>query len=91
LRTRAVARIEDHPFCVLREAGVTLTLNSDDPGMFDTTLNHEYEVAHHDFGLSSVELADLSRSAVRVSFRGAAGKRELLAEIDAYERARIPA
>lgn len=90
LRTRAVARIEDHPFPVLREAGVTLTLNSDDPGMFATTLCHEYELAHTVFGLSSVELADLSRAAVRVSFRSETGKRELLAEIDAYERARLP-
>ncbi len=91
LRTRAVARIEDHPFPALRAAGVTLTLNSDDPGMFDTTLNHEYEVAHEVFGLSSIELADLARTAVRVSFRGQTGKRELLAEIDAYERAKLPA
>ncbi|MDQ3474851.1 MAG: adenosine deaminase [Actinomycetota bacterium] len=91
LRTRAVARIEDHPFPALRAAGVTLTLNSDDPGMFDTTLCHEYEVAHNVFGMSSVELADLARTAVRVSFRSEAGKRELLAEIDAYERAKLPA
>ena len=89
LRTRAVARIEDHPFPVLREAGITLTLNSDDPGMFDTTLCHEYELAHTVFGLSSVDLADLARTAVRASFRSETGKRELLAEIDAYERAKL--
>ncbi len=83
-------RIEDHPFPALREAGVTLTLNSDDPGMFDTTLNHEYEVAHESFGLSSAELADLSRAGVRASFRSDTGKRALLAEIDAYERAKLP-
>jgi len=59
--------------------------------MFDTTLCHEYEVAHSVFGMSSVELADLARTAVRVSFRGETGKRELLAEIDAYERAKLPA
>ena len=90
LRTRAVAKLEDHPFPALREAGVTLTLNSDDPGMFDTTLCHEYELAHTVFGLSSAQLADLSRTAVRVSFRSETGKRELLAEIDAYERAKLP-
>ncbi len=89
LRTRAVAQLEDHPFPALREAGVTLTLNSDDPGMFDTTLCREYELAHAVFGLSSAELADLSRTAVRVSYRSETGKRELLAEIDAYERARL--
>jgi len=91
LRTRAVSRIEDHPFPALRAAGVTLTLNSDDPGMFDTTLCKEYEIAHSVFGLSSVELADLARAAVRASFRSDAGKRALLAEIDAYERVKLPA
>lgn len=91
LRTRAVARIEDHPFHALRAAGVTVTLNSDDPGMFDTTLNHEYEIAHTVFDLSSAQLADLARTAVRASFRNPTGKRELLAEIDAYERKKLPA
>jgi len=90
LRTRAVARLEDHPFQALRQAGVMLTLNSDDPGMFDTTLCKEYEIAHNTFGLSSAELADLARAAVRASFRDETGKRGLLAEMDAYERAKLP-
>ena len=85
LRTRAVERIEDHPFVALRDAGVTLTLNSDDPGMFATTLCREYEVAHHVFGVDLHGLAELARTAVRASFRGVDGKRALLAEIDAYE------
>lgn len=85
LRTRAVERIEDHPFNALRDAGVTVTLNSDDPGMFSTTLCGEYEVAHDVFGIDHRGLAELARAAVRASFRRNDGKHLLLAEIDAYE------
>jgi len=37
VRTRAVGSLEEHPLPVLRAAGVRVTLNTDDPGMFDTT------------------------------------------------------
>jgi len=60
-----------------------LTLNSDDPGMFATTLNREYEIAHKVFGLSTAELADLARAAVHHSFAPAETKQRILGEIDA--------
>ena len=82
LRTGAVARIEDHPFPVLRAAGVRVTLNTDDPGMFDTDLNREFLTAHRVFGLTTADLAELSREAVRASFAGADSRGRLLAEID---------
>jgi aminodeoxyfutalosine deaminase len=85
LRTRAVERIEDHPFPVLRQAGVTVTLNTDDPGMFDTTLCGEYELAHEVFGVDAYGLADLARAAARASFADPEVKASLVSEIDAYE------
>jgi aminodeoxyfutalosine deaminase len=84
VRTRAVTGIEEHPFPALRAAGVRVTLNTDDPGMFDTDLNREYVTAHRVFGLRTAELADLARDAVRASFAGAPTRERLLAEIDAY-------
>jgi len=85
LRTRAVDRIEDHPFRALRDAGVTVTLNSDDPGMFATSLCGEYQLVHDVFDVDQRGLVELARAAVRSSFRSGVGKRELLAEIDSYE------
>jgi aminodeoxyfutalosine deaminase len=82
LCTGAVADLTQHPFPTLRAAGIPVTLNSDDPGMFATTLNREYEVAHEVFGLSTAELADLSRAAVRHSFAADATKRSLLQQVD---------
>ncbi|WP_370613928.1 adenosine deaminase [Mumia sp. Pv 4-285] len=83
LCTGAVASIDEHPFNALREAGVVVTLNSDDPGMFDTTLEHEYQLAHDAFGLTYVDLADLARTAVDVSFAPDGLKLDIRAEIDA--------
>ena len=66
--TRVVERIEDHPLPRLVEAGVTVTVNSDDPPMFGTTLNREYELAAHLLGLDEAGVGELALAAVRASF-----------------------
>ncbi len=81
--TGAVSTLDQHPLPKLLEAGVLLTLNTDDPGMFNTTLNREYEIAYEYFGLGTAELAELARNAARVAFCDDATRRSLLAEIDA--------
>jgi aminodeoxyfutalosine deaminase len=84
LRTRAVAAIDEHPLPALVAAGVPITINSDDPPMFGTTLEQEYAVAARLLDLDAAGLAGLARSAVDVSFLPPAGKSALHAEIDAY-------
>ncbi|GIF13203.1 adenosine deaminase [Actinoplanes teichomyceticus] len=86
LRTRAVADLAGHPIGRLVAAGVPVSVNSDDPPMFGTTLEHEYAVAARLLGLDAAGVAELARSAVRHSFRSADGKAALLAEIDDYAR-----
>ncbi|NUP35095.1 MAG: adenosine deaminase [Streptomycetaceae bacterium] len=83
LCTRAVARRADHPLPRMIEAGLMVTLNSDDPPMFGTTLLGEYRYAR-ELGLSAEALAELARNGVRASFLEPAEKAALLAEIDAY-------
>jgi len=82
--TRSVPSLAEHPLPVLVEAGVPVTINSDDPPMFSTTLNREYEVAAELLGLDAGGVAELARAAVRASFLDDAGQRRLLEEIDAY-------
>jgi aminodeoxyfutalosine deaminase len=84
VRTRAVAAIEEHPLPRLVAAGVLVTINSDDPPMFGTTLEEEYAVAARLLDLDSTGVADLARAAVTASFLPAGGKSALLAEIDDY-------
>ncbi|HTC91721.1 MAG TPA: adenosine deaminase [Bryobacteraceae bacterium] len=55
--TGAVASLEEHPVRALYDAGVPITINTDDPAFFRTTLTREYELAEKTFGLPAVELA----------------------------------
>ncbi|MDO3704104.1 adenosine deaminase [Micromonospora sp. C28SCA-DRY-2] len=84
VRTRAVASLDEHPLRRLVEAGVLVTVNSDDPPMFGTTLNDEYAVAARLLDVGPEGLAALARNAVTASFLAPAGKQRIDAEIDAY-------
>ena len=79
--------IAAHPLPRMLAEGLYVTLNSDDPPMFGTTLTNEYRVAARDLGLDRKKLADLARNGVRASFLGDDRKQEILAEIDAVEPA----
>jgi adenosine deaminase len=74
-----------HPFPALREAGVTLTLNSDDPPMFGGAwLTNVYEAARDAWGLTDEDLAAIAATAVAVSFADQARKDELTEAIRAW-------
>ena len=82
--TGAVAALDQHPIAELVRAGVVVTVNSDDPPMFATTLNGEYEVAARLLDLDEAGVAELARTAVRSSFLDPPGQASLINEIDAY-------
>ncbi len=85
VRTRSTPSLDEHPLPALVAAGVPVTINSDDPPMFETTLNREYAVAADLLGLDREGIADLARAAVEASFADDTVRRDLLAEIDAYD------
>jgi aminodeoxyfutalosine deaminase len=82
--TRAVATLDEHPIRAFRDAGVTITVNSDDPPMFGTTLNREYEIAADLLDLDEAGVADLARAAVHASYAEDDVKVRILGEIDEY-------
>jgi aminodeoxyfutalosine deaminase len=84
IATRAVGTLEEHPIRAFRDAGVTVTVNSDDPPMFGTDLNHEYEIAADLLELDEAGVADLARAAVRASYADTDVQERILGEIDAY-------
>ncbi|MEU5726808.1 adenosine deaminase [Micromonospora sp. NPDC047738] len=84
VRTRAVASIEEHPLPQFVEAGVLVTVNSDDPPMFGTTLNDEYAVAARLLNLGRDGLAALARNAVTAAFLEPTEQARISGEIDAY-------
>jgi aminodeoxyfutalosine deaminase len=85
IATRAVTTLEEHPIRAFRDAGVIVTVNSDDPPMFGTTLNREYAIAADLLGLDEAGLAELARTAVRASFAPEDVRSRVLGEIDDYE------
>ena len=68
--TGVVTSLQDHPVRKIWGAGVPVVLNTDDPALFFTSLDREYEIAEHEFGLPVEKLADDS---LRFGFRGPNG------------------
>ena len=80
--TGVFASYEDHPLGALREAGVRITLNSDDPPYFGCSIGGEYAVARERLGVDEGELIEITRTAVEGAFAEDAVKRDLLARTD---------
>jgi aminodeoxyfutalosine deaminase len=83
LRTSCCQSIEGHPLKRFFDAGVMVTLNTDDPAMFHTSLNREYALAQQVFGFSDEQLREIARNGFEASFLPAEKKIELLNRFDA--------
>lgn len=59
---------QTHPFPKLRDAGCIVTLSSDDPPYFHTTIAREYEIAREYFGSDEGELLTFTRNAIEAAF-----------------------
>ncbi len=68
LRTAAVAALKQHPVKKLFDAGVPIVLNTDDPALFDCTLQSEYALAAREFGFTQEQLAEIGGNACRFAF-----------------------
>jgi adenosine deaminase/aminodeoxyfutalosine deaminase len=68
LRTGCCGSIKDHPLPEYLERGMLVTLNTDDPEMFESTLNEEYKLAAATFGLSHEQLQKLAADSIKVAF-----------------------
>jgi adenosine deaminase/aminodeoxyfutalosine deaminase len=69
LRTGCCASFKDHPLPKYFEHGLMVTLNTDDPEMFETTLNGEYELAAKTFGFTRDQLTSLTENSRKATFR----------------------
>ncbi len=82
--TRAVPDLAAHPIRQMYDAGLHVTVNSDDPPMFGTTLDREYQIAADLLDLDEAGVARLGAAAVEAAFLDPAAKRALTEEVDAY-------
>jgi aminodeoxyfutalosine deaminase len=84
VRTKSIRSIEEHPLPEMVDAGLLVTISSDDPPMFGTTLNDEYAVAGRLLDAGPDGLVGLARNAVYASFLPEPEKARLHAELDHY-------
>ena len=68
VKTGAVASLAAHPVRRLFDAGVPITLNTDDPGLFDCDIAGEFAVARDVFGFSETELRQIAAAGERFRF-----------------------
>lgn len=83
LLTGCCHTVNDHPVRNYFDQGVMITLNSDDPAMFHTSLNREYHLAHELFGFTDEHLRELARNSFEASFLPAEKKIGFLNLLDA--------
>jgi adenosine deaminase/aminodeoxyfutalosine deaminase len=82
VRTGGCAAFAEHPLRHYFDAGLLVTVNSDDPAFFGSDLAHEYLLAHTQQKFSRNELRQLASNSIRASFLPDPEKKAWLSRID---------
>lgn len=82
LRTGACKEIQEHPVRKFFDEGLMITLSTDDPAMFQTSLNKEFEIAQQEFGFTDEHLRELARNSIEASFLPVEKKLRFMQQID---------
>lgn len=69
LRTGAIPRIQNHPIGRANAAGLSFSLNSDDPGAFAITLDDEFGLVARTFGLAAADFQRIAKDALAARFQ----------------------
>jgi adenosine deaminase len=80
VRTGVVRSLREHPIRQYFEAGMLVTVNTDDPMMFQTRLADEYRLLEQECGFSKSEIRELILSAIRASWLPEDRKKPLVAD-----------
>jgi adenosine deaminase len=73
----AFSRLEDHPYPLMRAAGILATLNTDDPALTDLNLGYEYRSVAQAFGWSFDDMVAVSLDGVEATWLPDDDKRAL--------------
>ncbi len=82
LRTGCCTKISEHPVRRYFDQGLMVTLNSDDPAMFGSSLSNEYQLGQREFGFTDEHLRELARNSFEASFLPADKKLTFLNLLD---------
>jgi aminodeoxyfutalosine deaminase len=84
IKTGCCKGFDEHPVKDYFEAGLMITLNSDDPPMFGSNLLEEYCLAEHRYGFTLEQMRELAANAVEASFLDPTHKLALLQRVEQY-------
>ncbi|MCL2919444.1 adenosine deaminase [Shewanella litorisediminis] len=79
LQTSTVKSLDEHPLRTFVDAGVLACLNTDDPGVSNIDIKHEYRLALNEMGFSAAELAKLQANGVEMAFISDSDRKALYA------------
>jgi aminodeoxyfutalosine deaminase len=85
VRTGVCASFAEHPLRRYFDAGLLVTLNSDDPAFFGSDVANEYLLAHTEQGFTREELRQLAANSIRASFLPEPAKAAWLSRIDSTQ------
>jgi aminodeoxyfutalosine deaminase len=85
LRTSCCTRLDDHPVRRYFDAGLMVTLNSDDPALFASDLEDEYRLAHDQIGFTQEHLREIAANSIEASFLPPERKVGILRRIESLE------
>lgn len=80
------ATLSDHPVREMWNAGLPVTLATDDPTFFNTTLAKEYLIAHREFGFTLEDLKQVTRNAVDAAFVDDVTRVKLHKKLDDFDK-----
>lgn len=78
LRTGVIQSLDEHPLKYYLSKGIPISINTDDPLMFDTDIEKEYQLCSDYFKLEREQLIDITRTAVKCGFLNPASKQRIL-------------
>jgi len=88
VKTGVCPNLTDHPVRRYFDEGLMVTINTDDPAMFETSLSKEYQLLQENFSFSDDHLRELARNSFEAAFLPAEKKLEFLNMLDAAAAAR---
>ena len=84
LELKVVEDLKDHPLLQLMEAGVMVTINSDDPAYFDGYMNENYIQIATALNFSKKQISQLAKNSFKASFLPDKEKEKLISQVENY-------
>ncbi len=75
--------LSSHPVRTMIDAGIPVTLSTDDPPFFSTNLSREYEIAHCELGMKLEQLWEINLNGLRYGLASVGLRRRLMREFEA--------